>query len=174
MSNLTVNQAVAGLQVAEDADGGDGEHAAEAEDEAAEAVVNAGGALAHPGVVEGGEDGERVEADAAEEVHRGQVDAQQLRAHQLPPAVVADDQNQPVTQDGQQNWARRRERDPHFWTFALEMIITQISDVDRRASSLWILIININFHKKVLIGLALLPLIHQRTSYQPLIIELIM
>lgn len=78
MSNLTINQAVAGLQVAENADGGDGEHAAQAEDEAAEAIVNAGGALAHPGVVEGGEDGERVEADAAEEVHRGQVDAQQL------------------------------------------------------------------------------------------------
>lgn len=105
MSNLTV----AGLQVAEDADGGDGEHAAQAEDEAAEAVVNAGDALAHPCVAEGGEDGERVEADAAEEVHRGQVDAQQLRADQLPPAVVADDQNQPITQEGQQNWTRGRE-----------------------------------------------------------------
>lgn len=109
MSNLTVKQAVAGLQVAEDADGGDGEHAAQAEDEAAEAVVDAGDALSHPGVVEGGEDGERVEADAAEEVHQGQVDAQQLGADHLPPALVADDQNQPVTQDGQQNWTGRGE-----------------------------------------------------------------
>lgn len=133
MSNLTVNQAVAGLQVAEDADGGDGEHAAQAEDEAAEAVVNAGGALAHPGVVEGGEDGERVEADAAEEVHRRQVDAQQLRADQPPPAVVADDQNQPVTQHGQQNWTRREALIsrllPLKWSFQTE---TEISDVERR------------------------------------------
>lgn len=107
--DLTVNYAVAGLQVAEDADGGDGEHAAQAEDVAAEPVVNTGGALSHPGVVEGREDGERVEADAAEEVHHGQVDAQQLRANHLPPAVVADDQNEPVAQDGQQNWTRRRD-----------------------------------------------------------------
>lgn len=100
---LTVNQAVAGLQVADDADGCDGEHAAQAEDVAAQAVVDAGDVLPQPGVVEGRHDGERVEADAAQEVHHGQVDAQQLRAHHLLPPAVADDQDQPVAQNREQN-----------------------------------------------------------------------
>ena len=54
-------------------------------------------------MVEGGHDGERVEADAAEEVHHGQVDAQQLGAHHLLAPAVTDDQDQPVAQDGEQN-----------------------------------------------------------------------
>lgn len=101
---LTVNHAVAGLQVADDADGGDGEHAAQAEDEAAESVVDAGDVLSQPGVVEGGQDGERVEADAAQEVHHGQVDAQQLRAHHLLPPAITDHQNQPIAQNREQDW----------------------------------------------------------------------
>lgn len=54
-------------------------------------------------MVKGGHDGERVEADAAEEVDHGQVDAQQLRAHHLPPPAVTDDQNQPIAQNREQN-----------------------------------------------------------------------
>ncbi len=100
---LTVRQAVACLQVAEDADGGDGEHAAQAEDVAAEAVVNARDVFSQPRVVEGGQDGERVEADAAEEVDHGQVDAEQLRAHHLLPPAVTDHQNQPIAQNREQN-----------------------------------------------------------------------
>lgn len=100
---LTVNQAVARLQVADDADGRDGKHAAQAEDVAAEAVVNACDVFSQPHVVEGGEDGERVEADAAEEVDHGQVDAQQLRAHHLFSPAVTDHQNQPIAQKGEQN-----------------------------------------------------------------------
>lgn len=96
---LTVNQAVAGLHVANDANRGDGEHAAQAEDVAAQAVVDAGEISPQPGVVEGGHDGEWVEADAAQEVHHGQVDAQQLGAHHLLPPAVADDQDQPVAQN---------------------------------------------------------------------------
>lgn len=69
---------MADLQVAESADGGDGEHAAQAEHVASQTVVSAGGAPAQPDVVEGGGDGERVEEDAAEEVHQSQVDAQHL------------------------------------------------------------------------------------------------
>lgn len=101
---LTVNQTVARLQVAEDTDGGDGEHAAQAEDVAAEAVVNAGDVFPQPRVVEGRQDGERVEADAAEKVDHGQVDAQQLRAHHLLPPAVTDHQNQPVAQDREHSW----------------------------------------------------------------------
>lgn len=97
----TVNQAVARLQVADDADAGDGEHAAQAEDVAAEAVVDAGGVFSQPRVVEGGQDGERVEEDAAEEVHHGQVDAQQLRVQHLLPPAVANHQNKPIAQDGE-------------------------------------------------------------------------
>lgn len=100
---LTVNQAVAGLHVADDADCSDGEHAAQAEDVAAQAVVDAGDLPTQPGVVEGGHDGERVEADAAQEVHHGQVDAQQLGAHHLLPPAVTDDQDQPVPHDREQN-----------------------------------------------------------------------
>lgn len=100
---LTVNQAVAGLQVADDADGGDGEHAAQAEDEAAEAVVDAGDVFPQPGVVEGRHDGERVEADAAQEVDHGQVNAQQLGAHHFLPPAVTDHQNQAVAQNWEQN-----------------------------------------------------------------------
>ena len=97
-------QAVAGLQVARDADGGDGEHAAQSEDEAAEAVVDARGVPPQPPVVERGHGGERVEADAAEEVDHGQVDAQQLRAHHLLPPAVTDDQDQPIAQNREQNY----------------------------------------------------------------------
>lgn len=100
---LTINQAVAGLQVADDADGGDGEHAAQAKDVAAQAVVDAGDVFPQPGVVEGGHDGERVEADAAQEVHHSEVDAQQLGAHHLLPPAVTDDQDQPVAQNREQN-----------------------------------------------------------------------
>lgn len=100
---LTVKQAVACLQVADDADGGDGEHAAQAEDVAAEAVVNARDVASQPRVAEGGQDGERVEADAAEEVDHGQVDAEQLRAHHLLPPAVTNHQNQPISQDREQN-----------------------------------------------------------------------
>lgn len=98
-----MSQTVAGLQVADDAYGGDGEHAAQAEDVAAEAVVNAGDVPSQPHVVERGHDGERVKADAAEEVHHSQVDAQQLRARHLLPLAVADDQHQPISHDRQQN-----------------------------------------------------------------------
>lgn len=85
---LTVRQAAADLQVAAGADGGDGEHAAQAEGVATQTIVNTGDVFSQPRVVEGGQDGERVEADAAEEVHYGQIDAQQLRTnHLLPPSV---------------------------------------------------------------------------------------
>lgn len=100
---LTVNQAVAGLQVADDADGGDGKHAAQAEDEAAEAVVDAGDVFPQPGVVEGWDDGERVEADAAQEVNHGQVNTQQLGAHHFLSPAVTDHQNQAVAQNWEQN-----------------------------------------------------------------------
>lgn len=66
------------LQVAESADGGDGEHAAQAEDVASKTVVSAGGAPTQPDVVERGGDGEWVEEEAAEEVHQSQVDTQHL------------------------------------------------------------------------------------------------
>lgn len=96
---LTINQAVARLQVADDADGGDGEHAAQAKNEAAKSVVNTRDVFSQPGVVKGGRNGERVEADAAEEVNYGQVDTQQLRAHHLLPPAVTDHQNQPIAQN---------------------------------------------------------------------------
>lgn len=92
---------MADLQVAEAADDGDGEHAAQAQDEASETVVNAGDPPSQPGVVERGEDGERVEQDAAEEVQQGQVDAQHVRATYIAPAAVRDEQDQPVPRDGQ-------------------------------------------------------------------------
>lgn len=76
MKKLTVHQAVAGLYIADDANCSDGKHAAEAEDVAAQAVVDAGDLSPQPGVVEGGQDGQRVKADAAQKVHHGQVDAQ--------------------------------------------------------------------------------------------------
>lgn len=105
---LTVYQAVAGLHVADDADSSDGEHAAQAKDVAAQAVVNARDVFPQPGVVEGGQDGERVETDAAEEVDDGQVDAQQLRAHHLLPPAVTDHQNQPIAHNGEENYRRAR------------------------------------------------------------------
>lgn len=107
---LTVGQVVARLHVADDADGGDGEHAAQAEDVAAEAVVDAGDVLPQPGVVEGRHDGQRVEEDAAQEVHHGQVDAQQLRAHHLIPAAVTDHQHQPIAQDREEDWRGEEEK----------------------------------------------------------------
>lgn len=100
---------MADLQVAEAAHGGDGEHAAQAEDGVSETVVSAGAAPSQPDVLEGGGDGERVQQDAAEEVGQGQVDAQHLPANDLGPGAVRDEQNQPVPQDGQHNWARIRE-----------------------------------------------------------------
>lgn len=100
---LTVNQAVAGFHVANDANCGYGEHAAQAEDVAAQAVVDAGDISPQPGVVEGGHDGEWVEADTAQEVHRGQVDTQQLGAHHLLPPAITDNQDQPVAQNREQN-----------------------------------------------------------------------
>lgn len=69
---------MADLQVAESADGSDGEHAAQAEDVASQTIVSAGGAPAQPDVVERRKDGERVEEDAAEEVHQSKVDTQHL------------------------------------------------------------------------------------------------
>lgn len=111
---------MADLQVAEDADGGDGEHAAQAEEVASETVVSAGGAPSQPGMVERGGDGERVEQDAAEKVRQGQVDAQHIRANHLAPVAVRDEQNQPVPQDGEQNWAKRREhRGKSLLTFGI-------------------------------------------------------
>lgn len=77
-SALTVVKAVADLHVAHYADGSDCEHAAQSKDVAAKAIVNTGDILSQPGVVEGRHDGQGVEADAAQEVHHGQVDAQQL------------------------------------------------------------------------------------------------
>lgn len=100
---LTISPAVAHLQVAGDADGGDGEHAAQAKGKAAKSVVNASDVLSKPGVVKGGRNGEWVEADAAEEVDHGQVDAQQLRAHHLLPPAVTDHENQPIAHNWEQN-----------------------------------------------------------------------
>lgn len=94
---------MAGLQVADHADGGDGEHATQAKDVAAEAVINTCDVFSQPTVVERGQDGERVEADAAEEVDHGQVDAQQLWAHHLLPPAVTNHQNQPISQNREQN-----------------------------------------------------------------------
>lgn len=74
--DLTVKGVVADLQVAEAADGGDGEHAAQAEDMVSETVVGAGGAASLPGMLEVGGDGDRVEQDAAGEVSQSQVDVQ--------------------------------------------------------------------------------------------------
>lgn len=102
-TGLTVNQAVARFQVADDADGSDGEHAAQAKDEAAEAVVYTRDVFSQPGVMKRGHDGERVEADAAEEVNHGQVDAQHLRPHHLLPPAVTDHQNQPIAQNREKN-----------------------------------------------------------------------
>lgn len=103
MTGLTVNQAVAHFQVTDDADGSDGKHAAQAKDEATEAVVHARDVFSQPGMMKGGHDGERVEKDAAEEVNHGQVDAQQLRPHHLLPPPVTDHQDQPVAQNREQN-----------------------------------------------------------------------
>lgn len=58
--------------------------------------------------MERGQDGERVEADAAQEVHHGQVDAQQLRARHLLPPAVTDDQNQAIPQNREQNYKTRK------------------------------------------------------------------
>lgn len=98
-----MSQTVAGLQVADDADGGDGEHAAQAEDVAAESVVNAGDVSSQPHVMERGHNGEWVKADTAEEVHHSQVDAQQLRARHLLSLAVTDDQHQSISQNREQN-----------------------------------------------------------------------
>lgn len=94
---------MAGLQVADDADGSDGEHATQAKNVAAEAVVDARDVFSQPSVMEGGQDGERVETDAAEEVDHSQVDAQQLRTHHLLPPAVTDHQNQPIAQNREHN-----------------------------------------------------------------------
>lgn len=77
-------------------------------------------------MVEGRQDGERVETDAAQEVDHGQVDAQQLRAHHLLPPAVADHQNQPIAQNGEQNWTRRQQSLILF-TFKAVFIIILIS-----------------------------------------------
>lgn len=54
-------------------------------------------------MAEGRQDGEWVEADAAQEVDHGQVDTQQLRAYHLLPPAVTDHQNQPIAQNREQN-----------------------------------------------------------------------
>lgn len=99
---------MAGLYVAYDANGGDSEHATQAKDVAAQPIVDAGDVAAHPGVSEGGDDRQRVEAHAAQEVHKRQVDTQQLRTHHLTPASVRGDQDHPIAQTRQQNWDGRR------------------------------------------------------------------
>ena len=104
--NLTGNWGAADLQIADEADGGDGELAAQGKEVASEAVVSAGGASSQPDVVEGGVDGEWVEHDAAEEVHQGKADGQHLQTNHLAPAPVKDEQNHSVAHDGQQNWTK--------------------------------------------------------------------
>lgn len=73
-------------------------------------------------MAEGGQNGERVETDAAEEVDHSQVDAQQLRAQHLLPPAVTDHQNQPVAQNREHNWKAEKGQEENFKSALFEIL----------------------------------------------------
>lgn len=95
-----------GVQIERHDEPHDGENrqvhdAGDAEEEARQAVVYAGGVSSEPAVAPGGRHGERVHGDGCSQVCYRQIHTQQLRGFQPRRPFVRHDDDQEVSNDGE-------------------------------------------------------------------------